>query len=45
MASAVGRAIRVDSNTLRAERGKYARICVEIDLTLPVIGKVCIEGH
>ncbi|XP_057418552.1 uncharacterized protein LOC130712750 [Lotus japonicus] len=45
VASAVGRAIRVDSNTLRAERGKFARICVELDLTMPVIGKVCIEGH
>ncbi|XP_057452555.1 uncharacterized protein LOC130744380 [Lotus japonicus] len=44
VASAVGKPIRVDSNTLRAERGKYARICVELDLTLPVIGKVCIEG-
>ncbi|XP_057442366.1 uncharacterized protein LOC130734080 [Lotus japonicus] len=41
----VGRPVRVDSNTLRAERGKFARICVELDLTLPVIGKVCIEGH
>ncbi|XP_057426097.1 uncharacterized protein LOC130719490 [Lotus japonicus] len=44
VASAVGKAIRVDSNTLRAERGKFARICVELDLSRPVIGKVCIEG-
>lgn len=44
VASAIGKAIRVDSNTLRAERGKFARICVELDLSKPVIGKVCIEG-
>jgi len=33
MASALGRLVRVDTNTLRVERGKFARVCVEIDLT------------
>ncbi|XP_057453017.1 uncharacterized protein LOC130744870 [Lotus japonicus] len=31
-------------NTLRADRGRFARICVELDLTEAVVGKVCIEG-
>lgn len=44
VASIIGRAIRVDMNTLRAERGKFARVCVELDLRRPVIGKICIEG-
>jgi len=40
MASAIGRPIKVDTNTLKVERGKFARVCVEIDLTLPVVGKI-----
>lgn len=44
VALAFGRAIRVNTNTLRVERGKFSRKCVELDLSLPVIGKLCIEG-
>ncbi|XP_057443885.1 uncharacterized protein LOC130736047 [Lotus japonicus] len=44
VARALGRPIKVDMNTLNADRGRFARICVELDLTLPVVGKVCIEG-
>lgn len=45
IAQAIGKPIKVDRNTLKAERGRFARICVEIDLTLPVVGKVCIEDY
>jgi hypothetical protein len=45
MASALGRPIKVDTNTLKIERGKFARVCVEIDLTLPVVGKIWVNGH
>lgn len=45
LASTVGRPIRVDTNTLKVERGRFARICVEIDLTKPVVGKVWLRGH
>jgi hypothetical protein len=45
LASVVGTPIKVDTNTLKVERGRFARICVEIDLTLPVVGKVNINGH
>lgn len=45
MASAIGRPIKVDTNTLKVERGKFARVCVEVDLTMPVIGKIWVNGH
>jgi len=45
MASALGRPIKVDINTLRVERGKLARVCVEIDLTVPVVRKIWVNGH
>lgn len=45
MAAAVGKPVKVDNNTLKVERGKFARICVEIDLTQPVVGKVWLNGH
>jgi hypothetical protein len=45
MASALGRPIKVDTNTLKIERGKFARVCVEIDLTMPVVGKIWVNGH
>jgi hypothetical protein len=45
LASVLGTPIKVDTNTLKVERGRFARICVEIDLTLPVVGKVNVNGH
>jgi len=45
MASAIGRPIKVDTNTLKVERAKFARVCVEIDLTMPVVGKIWVNGH
>lgn len=35
----VGRALYVDSTTITARRGKYARACVEIDLSKPLLAK------
>jgi len=45
LASTVGRPIRVDINTLDVRRGRFARVCVEIDLNKLVVGKVWIKGH
>lgn len=45
MVAVVGKPIKVDHNTLKVERGKFARICVEIDLTQLVVGKVWLNGH
>ncbi|XP_075658634.1 uncharacterized protein LOC142628411 [Castanea sativa] len=45
----IGRAIRlvlkVDSNTAREARGRYARICVQVDLEKPLIRSVIIGGE
>jgi hypothetical protein len=40
LATAVGRPVKVDIHTLDASRGKFARVCIEIDLDKPVVGKV-----
>lgn len=45
LASTVGSTLRVDSNTLNVECGRFARICVEVDLTKPVVGTVNINDH
>ncbi|XP_057432116.1 uncharacterized protein LOC130724864 [Lotus japonicus] len=44
LAKIIGTPVRVDVNTLNAERGKFARICVELDLTKPVVGNFLFEG-
>lgn len=45
LTTVVGNLIKVDSNTLDVRRGRFARVCVEIDLKKPVIGKVWMNGH
>ncbi|XP_045798039.1 uncharacterized protein LOC123892283 [Trifolium pratense] len=45
LASAVGRPIKVDSTTLDVRRGRFARVCVEINLNQPVVGKVWIRDY
>jgi hypothetical protein len=45
MASAIGKPIKVDINTLKVERGRFARVCVEVDLTVSVVGKIWVNGH
>ncbi|XP_057418764.1 uncharacterized protein LOC130712971 [Lotus japonicus] len=44
LAKLIGTPVRVDMTTLNAERGRFARICVELDLMLPVVGKFWFEG-
>ncbi|KAJ4842711.1 hypothetical protein Tsubulata_042721 [Turnera subulata] len=43
LGSLVGRTINVDIKTHTAERGQYARVAVEVDLTKPLKGKVLSE--
>jgi hypothetical protein len=45
LASMVGTPVKVDLHTLRVARGRFARICVEVDLTRPVVGRVGINGE
>jgi hypothetical protein len=41
----VGRTVKVDKNTLTQERGKYARLCVEVDLTKPLLAMFTIKDR
>lgn len=41
---AVGKVIRVDYNTSGMQRGKFARLAVDIDLTQPLVSKFKIDG-
>ncbi|KAJ4834127.1 hypothetical protein Tsubulata_012614 [Turnera subulata] len=45
VARGVGCLIRVDSNTSTTSRALYARMCMEIDLTLPLIPDVTIHSE
>ena len=40
----VGLSIKIDTNTLWASRGKYARICAEVDFTKPLLSKLSHDG-
>jgi hypothetical protein len=41
----IGRSVKVDKTTLYQERGKYARLCVEVDLTKPLLAMFTIKGR
>lgn len=45
LVAVVGKPIKVDSNTLDVRRGRFARVCVEIDLNKPVVGRVWLKGN
>ena len=45
IAAGVGRPIKVDFVTKTLDRGKFARVCVEVDLAKPVIDQVWITDH
>lgn len=45
LASAVRKPIIVDFRTLEASRGKFARVCVEINLNQPVVGNFWFRGR
>lgn len=35
----IGRPVKVDDNILHGARGRYARLCVEVDLSHPLLAK------
>ncbi|XP_019151954.1 PREDICTED: uncharacterized protein LOC109148674 [Ipomoea nil] len=39
----IGKPIKIDTTTSLASRGKFARICVEIDISKPLLAKFWIE--
>ncbi|KAL8166809.1 hypothetical protein V2J09_008308 [Rumex salicifolius] len=44
LASAIGKPIKVDQQTLHTNRGRFARICIELDLSRPLKGAIIING-
>lgn len=40
----VGRPIRVDDSTSLVSKGRFARICSEVDITKPLLSKFTMEG-
>jgi hypothetical protein len=41
----IGRTVKVDKNTLMQERGKYARLCVQVDLSQPLLAMFTIKDR
>nr|KYP73693.1 hypothetical protein KK1_006341 [Cajanus cajan] len=41
----VGKPIKVDMRTINASCGKFARVCIEIDLNQLVMGKFWLSKH
>lgn len=44
MGSLLGKVVKVDNATMRVERGKYARICVEIYLRKQLVSRIKVNG-
>ncbi|XP_020236520.1 uncharacterized protein LOC109816067 [Cajanus cajan] len=44
IALAIGKPVKVDLNTLNMTRGRFARVCVEINLNEPVVGRFFLNG-
>ncbi|KAI9100189.1 hypothetical protein K1719_024407 [Acacia pycnantha] len=45
LGNSIGRAIRLDIHTAQRARGKFARMCVELDLTKPLVPEFNVEGQ
>ncbi|CAN1807878.1 hypothetical protein LINPERHAP1_LOCUS25208 [Linum perenne] len=41
----IGKTVKIDMATTEGARGRYARVCVEVDLSKPLIGKYMIEDR
>lgn len=41
----IGVTYRIDTHTVAQARGKYGRICIELDLTKPLIANVQVENN
>ncbi|KAI9120350.1 hypothetical protein K1719_007383 [Acacia pycnantha] len=45
LGNSLGKAIRLDVHTAQRARGKFARLCVELDLTKPLVPEFIVEGQ
>ncbi|CAN1175306.1 hypothetical protein LINPERHAP2_LOCUS31882 [Linum perenne] len=41
----IGKTVRLDLATAEGARGRYARVCVEVDLSKPLLGKYMLEDR
>lgn len=41
----IGKTVKVDKNTLTKERGKYARLCIQVNLLKPLLSMFLIKGR
>jgi hypothetical protein len=39
----VGKTVKVDKNTLSQEKGKYARLCVQVNMSKPLLAMFTIN--
>lgn len=45
IAFTIRKLVKIDINTRLANRGRFARVCVEINLTKPLMAKFWLNGH
>ncbi|KAI9084260.1 hypothetical protein K1719_033767 [Acacia pycnantha] len=45
LGNSIGKAIRLDIHTAQRTRGKFARMCVELDLTKPLVPAFNVDGQ
>ncbi|KAI9106408.1 hypothetical protein K1719_021936 [Acacia pycnantha] len=45
LGNSIGKAIRLDIHTAQRARGKFARMCVELDLTKPLVPEFKVDGQ
>ncbi|KAL4279846.1 hypothetical protein GQ457_03G007300 [Hibiscus cannabinus] len=43
--NAIGKVVRVDSNTSEGKRGRFARLAIIVDLRKPLVSGIVIDGH
>ncbi|XP_056690305.1 uncharacterized protein [Spinacia oleracea] len=41
----IGKVVRIDKNTESMDRGQYIRLCIEVDLTKPLLSKFRLNGR
>ncbi|KAF7844786.1 ribonuclease H [Senna tora] len=41
----LGKVLRIDANTTHQIRGQFSRLCVELDLSKPLLSQYCVHGN
>ncbi|CAN1146375.1 hypothetical protein LINPERPRIM_LOCUS6660 [Linum perenne] len=41
----IGKTVKIDMETTEGARGRFARVCVEVDISKPLVGKFMIEDR